>query len=110
MKQLHNLLLSLAFICPFLFARPVVAQQAEGEIRYLIVHNWTKKMAALDYMSQQQRERKRQPDDRDRCDDDHSRHQQSDCRADPRRNQPNARKVLHRPAPPKKQPIVARYP
>ncbi|MBK8922294.1 MAG: GLPGLI family protein [Saprospirales bacterium] len=33
------------------------AQDAEGEIRYLVVHNWTKKMAALDYLTKQQRER-----------------------------------------------------
>ncbi len=29
----------------------------EGEIRYLLTHNWTKKMMTLDYLSQQQRDR-----------------------------------------------------
>ena len=29
----------------------------EGSIRYLVTHNWTKKMAALSYMSKQQKER-----------------------------------------------------
>ena len=29
----------------------------EGKIRYLIAHNWSKKMAALDYISQQRKER-----------------------------------------------------
>ena len=32
-------------------------QELEGTIRYLIVHNWTKKMAAVDYISKQRRER-----------------------------------------------------
>lgn len=29
----------------------------EGVIRYLVTHNWSKKMAAVDYLSKQQRER-----------------------------------------------------
>ena len=33
------------------------AQEMEGSIRYLVTHNWTKKMAAVDYISKQQRER-----------------------------------------------------
>jgi GLPGLI family protein len=33
------------------------AQTDEGVIRYLITHNWTKKMAAVDYISKQQKER-----------------------------------------------------
>lgn len=32
-------------------------QEMEGSIRYLLLHNWTKKMAALDYLSKQQREK-----------------------------------------------------
>ncbi len=32
-------------------------QEMEGTVRYLIVHNWTKKMAAVDYISKQRRER-----------------------------------------------------
>ncbi|MCB0531805.1 MAG: GLPGLI family protein [Lewinellaceae bacterium] len=35
----------------------ISAQEMEGEIRYLLVHNWTKKMMTLDYLSQQQRDR-----------------------------------------------------
>ncbi len=42
---------------PMLFTQSVFAQEMEGEIRYLVTHNWTKKMAALDYLTQQQRER-----------------------------------------------------
>lgn len=33
------------------------AQELEGTVRYLIVHNWSKKMAAVDYISKQRRER-----------------------------------------------------
>jgi GLPGLI family protein len=33
------------------------AQPTEGRVRYLIVHNWSKKMAAVDYLSKQQRDR-----------------------------------------------------
>lgn len=33
------------------------AQQAEGEVRYLLTHNWVKKTAALDYISARDRER-----------------------------------------------------
>ncbi len=32
-------------------------QALEGTVRYLIVHDWTKKMAAVDYISKQRRER-----------------------------------------------------
>ncbi|MBK8969180.1 MAG: GLPGLI family protein [Saprospiraceae bacterium] len=35
----------------------VTAQEMEGEIRYLMTHNWSKKMMSLDYLSQQQRDR-----------------------------------------------------
>ncbi len=35
----------------------VSAQETEGYIRYLITHNYSKKMAALDYISKQQKER-----------------------------------------------------
>ncbi len=35
----------------------VQAQELEGSIRYLVTHNWSKKMAAVDYISKQQRER-----------------------------------------------------
>lgn len=52
---MKNLLL--LFIC--LIAGLLHAQEPvqEGYIRYLIVHNWTKKMAAVDYISKQTRER-----------------------------------------------------
>jgi GLPGLI family protein len=32
-------------------------QEMEGSIRYLLLHNWTKKMAAVDYLSKQQKEK-----------------------------------------------------
>lgn len=35
----------------------VQAQELEGSIRYLVTHNWSKKMASVDYISKQQRER-----------------------------------------------------
>lgn len=46
-------------ICILLLALPMFlsAQETEGHIRYLITHNWTKKMAAVDYVSKQQKER-----------------------------------------------------
>lgn len=46
-------------ICILLLAFPMLlsAQETEGHIRYLITHNWTKKMAAVDYVSKQQKER-----------------------------------------------------
>ena len=34
-----------------------VAQTMEGKIRYLAVHNWAKELAAVDYLSKQQRDR-----------------------------------------------------
>jgi GLPGLI family protein len=33
------------------------AQAVEGKIRYIVTHNWTKKMAAVDYLSVQSKER-----------------------------------------------------
>jgi GLPGLI family protein len=35
----------------------VFGQTMEGSIRYLVTHDWSKKMAAVDYISKQQRER-----------------------------------------------------
>lgn len=32
-------------------------QKMEGHIRYLVTHNWAKKMAAIDYLSKQQRDK-----------------------------------------------------
>ncbi|MBK8424998.1 MAG: GLPGLI family protein [Lewinellaceae bacterium] len=40
-----------------LAAAGIRAQETEGVIRYLVTHNWSKKMAAVDYISKQQRER-----------------------------------------------------
>ncbi len=36
---------------------PPTTTPQEGMIRYLVTHNWTKKMAAVDYISKQQREK-----------------------------------------------------
>jgi len=42
----------------FLFSPKLAeAQVTEGVIRYLVTQNWTKKMAAVDYISKQQRDR-----------------------------------------------------
>lgn len=42
----------------FLFAAfTTYGQPLEGTVRYLIVHDWSKKMAAVDYISKQRRER-----------------------------------------------------
>ncbi len=47
-------LLILAFLLPL----QLLAQQPmSGKVRYLITHNWTKKLAAVDYISPQQREK-----------------------------------------------------
>jgi GLPGLI family protein len=43
--------------CLALNPRRTAAQEMEGSVRYLITHDWTKKMAAVDYISKQQRER-----------------------------------------------------
>ncbi len=50
---MKNLLVLIAL----LFLGKMNAQNDEGVIRYLITHNWTKKMAAVDYISKQQKER-----------------------------------------------------
>ena len=44
--------ISLAF-----FPVLVRAQKMEGTIRYLVIHNWTKKMAAVEYLSKEQRDK-----------------------------------------------------
>jgi len=49
-----NCVLLLAFLVS---ATQSFAQEMEGSIRYLLLHNWTKKMAAVDYLSKQQREK-----------------------------------------------------
>lgn len=45
-----------ALLCCFLFST-AIGQEQEGVIRYLITHNWSKKLAAVDYISQQTRDR-----------------------------------------------------
>ncbi len=46
------------FLYIFLLAATgVYSQQMEGTVRYLIVHDWTKKMLAVDYISKQRLER-----------------------------------------------------
>ncbi|MFN0015735.1 MAG: GLPGLI family protein [Saprospiraceae bacterium] len=52
-----TLLLSLVIAASFLLPQTANSQALEGEIRYLLTHNWSKKMSALDYISKQQRER-----------------------------------------------------
>lgn len=44
-------------ICLLLSSVVAQAQETEGVIRYLILHNWSKKMAAVDYISKQQRDK-----------------------------------------------------
>ena len=51
---MKNILLILTLL---FFAPGIRAQEMEGAVRYLVTHNWTKKMAAVDYISKQQRER-----------------------------------------------------
>lgn len=57
--QCNHLFLS-ALIALFLmsaFSNPSLAQRPEGHIRYLKINNWTKMLAAVEYLSKQQRER-----------------------------------------------------
>jgi len=48
---------SLALLLLFLCANSLFGQTMEGSIRYLVTHDWSKKMAAVDYISAQRRER-----------------------------------------------------
>lgn len=52
-KKMKKLTLLFAFLCPF-FA---LAQDQEGVIRYLITQHYSKKLAAVDYISKQAKER-----------------------------------------------------
>lgn len=59
---MQKLLLLLTFLIAFqgisiAQETPAAAPVSEGTIRYLVTHNWTKKMAALSYMSKQRKER-----------------------------------------------------
>ena len=51
-------LLLFAFLFPlFAFAQEEQSPLHEGRIRYLVTHDWAKKMAAVDYLSKQRKER-----------------------------------------------------
>lgn len=52
---MKRILLSLLFIIAG--TGIISAQQSEGVIRYLVTHNWVKKMAAVDYLSQEKKDR-----------------------------------------------------
>jgi len=54
-NHIKKTVFSIVFSITALYA--VSAQEMEGEIRYLLVHNWTKKMLTLDYLSQQQKDK-----------------------------------------------------
>lgn len=41
----------------FVFLSNIIHAQTEGRIRYLVTHSWTKKMAALTWLSKQRKER-----------------------------------------------------
>ncbi len=58
LQQTRNaLLLGALLAVGILLPDNISAQELEGDIRYLVTHNWTKKTVALDYLSKQQRER-----------------------------------------------------
>lgn len=46
-----------SILAMLLFPLWAFSQQEQGYIRYLITHNWSKKMAAVDYISKQRREK-----------------------------------------------------
>jgi len=50
-------LVILAFLLPCLAFSQEEQQPLEGAIRYLVTHDWAKKMAAVDYLSKQRKER-----------------------------------------------------
>lgn len=50
---LHTVLICLCCLLSF----TAFSQAQEGTIRYLLTHNWSKKLAAVDYISQQTRDR-----------------------------------------------------
>ncbi len=47
----------LILVFSFIISIAANAQKSEGSIRYLVIHNGIKKMAALDYISKQQKEK-----------------------------------------------------
>lgn len=52
-KQRYSFSIVLIFITFILFPTISIAQKIEGSVRYLMVHNWTKQIAAIDYLSKQ---------------------------------------------------------
>jgi GLPGLI family protein len=58
-KRYSSSLLVVGSLLIFLFLNPDKsnAQNLEGKIRYLVIHNWAKELAAVDYLSKQQRDR-----------------------------------------------------
>jgi len=58
-KTTTYLFITAAFLlgtCP-LFAQQSAVDMSQGYVRYLVTHNWTKKMTSLDYISPQRREK-----------------------------------------------------
>jgi len=52
-KHSYPLLKTITLAIILLIPAMSFAQKMEGSVRYLMVHNWTKQMAAVDYMSKQ---------------------------------------------------------
>lgn len=53
LMRFFSIVLAMVLVSGFLSAQ----EQSEGHIRYLVIHNWTKKQNSLDYISKQRRER-----------------------------------------------------
>lgn len=58
-KTIQRIRLIKILIIMLFFVMPLIsfAQKIEGSVRYLMVHNWAKQMAAVDYLSKQATER-----------------------------------------------------
>jgi GLPGLI family protein len=52
-KQRFRFIKALTLAILTLFSTVSFAQKMEGSVRYLMVHNWTKQIAAIDYLSKQ---------------------------------------------------------
>lgn len=52
-KKHTRITISLLFTALILCANVSFAQKIEGSVRYLMIHNWAKQMAAVDYLSKQ---------------------------------------------------------
>jgi GLPGLI family protein len=53
----HTVVLIFLFLASILFPSRVWSQQNEGVVRYLKTYNWVKMMAAVDYLSKEQKDR-----------------------------------------------------